>query len=230
MIIRKYGLVLKRLKEEDIELVRQKRNSEAVSRNMYYKQEITPEMQKAWFHSINNKYNGYFIISYKDKKIGLIHGKNVDFEKRTCEGGIFIWDEEYLNSAIPSLASIIMNDWTFLLGNFKAIYAKVLKENKIALSYNKQQGYEPCEPQNKDKGVEWLVLTKENYLKRIEAIRKNMAEFIHDEKSIQLDDLDASDDLGIEIKLYYKGLPADIQALADELIARAKKKVSAPNP
>lgn len=227
MIIRKYGLVLTRLKEEDIELLRQKRNSEAVRRNMYYRSEITPEMQKKWFDSINNKYNGYFIISYKGNKIGMIHGKNVDFDKRTCEGGIFIWDEQYLKSEIPSLASIIMNDWTFLLGNFKTIYAKVLKENKIALSYNKQQGYEPCPPQNNDTGVEWLMLTKENYLKRRDAICKNLADFIGDEKPVELDDLDASDDLGKEIELFYKGLPPDIQAQADRLIEKAKRKVRA---
>jgi RimJ/RimL family protein N-acetyltransferase len=224
MIIRKYGLVLKRIKEEDIELIRQMRNSEAVRRTMVFRNEITPEMQKKWFESVNNKHNGYYIISYNEKQIGLIHGKNVDFEKRTCEGGIFIWDTEYLNSIVSSLASIIMNDWTFYLGNFKAIYAKVLKENKIALAYNKLQGYELCEPQNDDKGVEWLMLTKESYTKRIDGIRKNMAQFIHDDKPLQLADLDASDDLGEEIELFYKNLPPDLQALADELIARAKKR------
>lgn len=222
MIIRKYGLVLERLKEKDIELLRQKRNSESIRQAMYYTEEITPEMQKKWFESINNKYNGYFIISYKGQKIGLIHGKNVDFDKRTCEGGIFIWEKEYLNSEVPSLASIIMNDWTFVLGNFRAIYAKVLKANKVALTYNKQLGYEPCEPQNDDKDVQWLRLTKENYLKWVEPIRKNMARTTHDEKPLQLEDLDASDDLGKEVELFYKGLPADIQAMADTLIERAR--------
>lgn len=224
MIIRKYGLVLERLKEKDIELLRQKRNSEAIRQTMHYREEITPEMQKKWFESINNKYNGYFIISYKGQKIGLIHGKNVDYDKRTCEGGIFIWEKEYLNSEIPSLASIIMNDWTFVLGNFKAIYAKVLKANKVALSYNKQIGYEPCEPQNDDEDVQWMKLTRENYLVRAESIRKSMAKYTHDDKPLQLEELDATDDLGKEVELFYKGLPADIQAMADKLIERARKK------
>lgn len=227
MIIRKYGLVLTRLKENDIELLRQKRNSEAVRQNMYYREEITPEMQKKWFETVNNKYNGYFIIHYKGKKIGMIHGKNVNYENRTCEGGIFIWDEEYLKTAVPSLASTIMNDWTFLLGNFKAIYAKVLKENKIALTYNKMQGYEPCEPQNDDKGVEWLMLKRENYLKIAPQIRKDIASSTGgDETPVSMHDLDASDDLGKEIELFYKGLPPDIQQLADELISRARRKAN----
>jgi UDP-4-amino-4,6-dideoxy-N-acetyl-beta-L-altrosamine N-acetyltransferase len=224
MIIRKYGLVLTRLKETDIELIRQKRNSDSVRQNMFYREEITPEMQKKWFDSVNNKYNGYFIISYKGKKIGMIDGKKVDLENRTCEGGIFIWEEEYLKSALPTLASAIMNDWTFLLGNFKIIYAKVLKENTIAIAYNKMQGYELCEPRNDDKGVQWMMLTRENYLKLVPAIRKDIASFTGDEKPLSIDDLDASDDLGEEIELFYKGLPPDIQLTADRLIEKARKK------
>ena len=219
MIIRKYGLVLERLKEKDLELLRQKRNSEAVRQKMYFREEISPEMQKKWFESVNNKNNGY-----KGEKIGMVHGKNINYEKRTCEGGIFLWDEKYLSTIIPTLVSVIMNDWSFLLGNYNAIYAKVLKENKTALAYNKLLGYEPCEPQNDDKDVQWMVLTKENYLKYADAARRNIARLTHDAQPLNLDNLDASNDLGKETELFYKGLPADIQALADELIVRAKKK------
>src|ERR1017187_6809502 len=112
MLIRKYGITLKRLKEEDIELVREMRNSAAIRSTMAYREQITPEMQKKWFESINNKFNGYFMIIHEGTKIGLINGKNIDFEKRTCEGGIFLWDENYKDTIIPALASIIMNDWT----------------------------------------------------------------------------------------------------------------------
>jgi UDP-4-amino-4,6-dideoxy-N-acetyl-beta-L-altrosamine N-acetyltransferase len=154
MLIRKYGITLKRLKEEDIELVREMRNSTAISSTMAYREQITPEMQKKWFTSINNKYNGYFIIIYEGKKIGLINGKNIDFEKRTCEGGVFIWDENYKDSIIPALASIMMNDWTFLIINFNAIYAKVLQENVSAMTYDKLMGYEKCQPLTDEKGVQ----------------------------------------------------------------------------
>jgi UDP-4-amino-4,6-dideoxy-N-acetyl-beta-L-altrosamine N-acetyltransferase len=172
MIVRKYGITLRRLKEEDIELVRKKRNSALIQNTMYYREEISPEMQKKWFDSINNKNNGYFIIEYEGKKIGLIHGKNLDFEKRTCEGGIFIWDTEYIGGFIPSLASVIMNDWTFYMINFNATYAKIMLDNSTAISYNRLMGYEPCEPQNDDKGVQWMILTKAGYERHMKVLRK----------------------------------------------------------
>ena len=57
MIIRKYGISLERLTEEDIELVRQHRNSEFIRKRMFYQKMITEEEQKKWFQSINNDFN-----------------------------------------------------------------------------------------------------------------------------------------------------------------------------
>jgi UDP-4-amino-4,6-dideoxy-N-acetyl-beta-L-altrosamine N-acetyltransferase len=224
MIVRKYGITLRRLKEADIELLRQKRNSTAIQNTMFYREEITPEMQKKWFDSINNKNNGYFIIEFEDKKIGLVHGKNIDFEKRTCEGGIFIWDENYIRSFIPSLASVIMNDWTFYMINFNAIYAKMMLDNSIAINYNKLMGYQPCEPQNDDKGVQWMILTKESYEKHMILLRKGIKDITGDGEVLQLEDGDASDDMGKEIDLFYKNLPPDIQERGDTLLKWARER------
>jgi UDP-4-amino-4,6-dideoxy-N-acetyl-beta-L-altrosamine N-acetyltransferase len=224
MIIRKYGITLKRLKEEDIELVRQMRNSEGISRTMFYKEHISPEMQTKWFLSINNKNNAYYIIIYQNQKIGMIHGKNIDFEKRTCEGGIFIWDPAYIGTLIPSLASVIMNDWTFYIMNFNAIYAKVLTGNKTALNYNLLMGYKLCEPLNDDAGVQWLKLAKEKYFARMKSIRKNMVHYTKDTDLISVNDFDASDESAKEVELFYRGLPNDLQEKADAILSQTGPK------
>jgi len=224
MIVRKYGITLRRLKEGDIELVREKRNSTTIQNTMFYREQITPEMQKKWFDSINNKNNGYFIIEHERKKIGLIHGKNIDFKKRTCEGGIFIWDEKYIGGIIPSLASVMMNDWTFYMINFNAIYAKIMLNNLVAISYNKLIGYKPCEAQNDDEGVQWMILTKENYIRHMNLLRKGIKDITGDGEVLKLEDGDASDDLGKEIDLFYKDLPPDIQEKGDMLLKWAREK------
>lgn len=223
MIIRKYGITIRRLKEADIELVRRMRNSPEIQRNMYYREYITPEMQKKWFKSINNKANGYFIIEYKGKKIGLIHGKDNDFEKRTSEGGIFIWDKDYIKTPIPSLASNILDDYTFLIINFNATYAKVLSKNTPVIEYNKLMGYVPCEPRNDDKGVQWMMLTRENYLKHMRIFRKSIERATGDGEPLAYKDFDFSDDSPEEIELLYKGLPPDIQKPIDDWLAEHGK-------
>jgi len=68
MELSKYGVKLHRLREEDIELVRTWRNSPLIRQYMEFRDEITPEMQKEWFLSINNNENYYFIIEYQQKK------------------------------------------------------------------------------------------------------------------------------------------------------------------
>jgi RimJ/RimL family protein N-acetyltransferase len=224
MIIRKYGITITRLKEADIELVRRMRNTPEIQRNMYYRKKITPRMQRKWFRSINNKENGYFIIEYKDRKIGLIHGKNNDFVKRTSEGGIFIWDKEYIGTIIPALASVIMNDYTFIIQNFNATYAKVLAANTSIIEYNTLMGYVPCEPQNDDKGVQWMILTRENYLKKMALMRVGLKNMTGDGEPLSTDNYSFEDDSPEEIKLLYTGLPADIQKHIDDWLVKHNRK------
>src|ERR1017187_6924180 len=108
MIIRKYGLLLRRLTEEDIEMVRVHRNSQKIAKNMFYQDTITQEMQTQWFVSINNPSNYFFIIEHNGKKVGLISGKAINFEERTLETGIMLWDDACLNTLVPASASLLL--------------------------------------------------------------------------------------------------------------------------
>jgi len=80
------GLVIERLKEKDIELVREWRNSDKIRKNMLYQEIITPEQQLKWFHSINNFNNFYFIVEYKNRKVGLVNIKDINWEDRSGGG------------------------------------------------------------------------------------------------------------------------------------------------
>ncbi len=60
MIIKGFAVTLSRLTIDDIELVRQWRNSETVRQFMEFREEITPEMQIKWFKSIDNEINNYY--------------------------------------------------------------------------------------------------------------------------------------------------------------------------
>jgi hypothetical protein len=78
LTIEQYGVKLRRLQIEDIELVRFWRNQEHVVKNMEFKRQITSEEQLIWFNSINNIANYYFMIEFEGKDIGVINVKNVD--------------------------------------------------------------------------------------------------------------------------------------------------------
>lgn len=137
---------MRRLEERDIELVRQHRNSAFIRQYMEFQEEITPEMQVRWFHSINNHNNVYLFTEYKGEPIGLINAKNINWEKRTAEGGIFIWDRRYINSPVALLAAMTFGELAATVFHLRAV-AKILVTNKRAIRYNKLLGFELCEGQ-----------------------------------------------------------------------------------
>ena len=81
MILTKGNISFRRLTIDDIELVRNWRNSQQINQYMAFRDYITPEMQVAWFHSINNMNNLYFIIEYKNEKVGVFNGKDINWEQ-----------------------------------------------------------------------------------------------------------------------------------------------------
>lgn len=215
MIIRKYGLVLKRLQYEDIELLREKRNQDSVRNFMFYKEIITSEEQQKWFDSINNIYNYYFIIESNNKKVGLINGKNIDYMKRTSEGGIFIWDQDFRNKGISAIASVIMAEFTFLVLEFNKTFAEVLASNNAQIRYNEFMGYELLQRENEGKLI--YELSKNSYMNKRGRLLKAIQYLTKDKEQITWGDIDLSKVSKKEKETLYSGLPNYVQDSLDKL-------------
>ena len=171
MIIKGYAVTLSRLTVDDIEQVRQWRNSEKIRQFMEFREEITPEMQEKWFASIDNEFNNYYIIHDGETKIGLIYGAEIDWKKGiTGNGGIFISDESYWNTYFPLSATLLLMEISFILG-MKAAYIKVLRDNEKAIQFNTNIGFELMENQN-DKVNQQYILTKKSYDLKTEKLRQ----------------------------------------------------------
>ena len=225
MRISKYGILLTSLKEEDIELVREKRNSEVIRNTMEYRDIITPEMQKAWFKSVDSAIHHdqapsfYFIIHYNHEKIGLINGKNIDLDSGSSEGGFFIWAQQYWGTLIPVMTSIITLDYTFLINNYRDNYIKVMQSNTNAIFYNKQLGYEISDRQSNDPESQYFVLTKERYLQKAEKFRKSIGIITSDYYPLSLRDLDFNDTTDETLINIYNNLRPFQQSLVKQILA-----------
>ncbi|MCU0370954.1 MAG: GNAT family N-acetyltransferase [Bacteroidales bacterium] len=141
MKLSKYSITLRRLREPDIELVRQWRNSQQISQFMEYRENITPEMQVEWFRSIDNFENFYYIISYNDKDIGLINSSKIDWDTVSSEGGIFLWDDRYYETFIPVWASLCLLETSYFILGADRSYIKTLRDNERAKKLNTHLGY-----------------------------------------------------------------------------------------
>ena len=170
MRITRYGITLERLQQEQTELVRQWRNDQKIAGFMFYKGEITKQMQQEWFSSIDNEQNFFFLIHLKNTPVGLINISSIDWENKTAYTGLFIYDDKFLATDTPVMASLAMLDVFFLLFDMQSVYAKVKGNNKAAHNYNSSLGFSRTKKIEYGLGYEYM-LQKEIYLLKTKQIR-----------------------------------------------------------
>ena len=170
MIISKGKIRLIRLRREDIELVRQWRNSPAINRYMEYRGYISREQQEEWYESVNNDTNLYFIIEHEYKKIGMINARDINWEEKSCESGVFYWDEGVYNTPVPIMVAMILSE-TFVEIFEMKVYARILRSNKRAIRYNTFMGFRLCEGQENVEN-QLYYLDRESYLKKAGKVRQ----------------------------------------------------------
>lgn len=167
----KYGVTLHLLTHDKIELLRTWRNHPKIQKRMEFREEITPEMQEKWFKKISTSGRDfYYIIEYQGKEIGCINIRDVDFEKGEGEPGIFIWDDDYLGTDVPTRASFCMGDFVWDVLKLKREVIHVLKDNKQAILYNKQKGFK-LSPNQEDVYNQEYTLTAEDAAKKSKRIK-----------------------------------------------------------
>ena len=165
-----YGITFRRIQREDIEKLRQWRNSETIRNKMIYRELITPEMQEKWFSKVEKSpHFSYYLINFKGKDIGLLSQKNYKIHGKIPESGIFIVDEQYKTSHIPIVASLGMTEAFFFAMRAKESFASVLKTNHEALEYNFNLGYKIYK---EEKEYFILRMTPESFLKKTKKLRK----------------------------------------------------------
>jgi hypothetical protein len=180
LTLEQYGIKLKRLAVDDIELLRKWRNHPKIRKRMNFKKYISKEMQLDWFNSIDNTLNYYFLIEYRGHYIGVIDNKKINLKERTAEGGIFIWEEELDNELVPIFASLcLLNAICFRFDLLRKSFVQILKSNQKAIAFNKQLGYSLLPGQEKNKS-QWYLLTKEDYLEKTKKIRQVAAKLTQD--------------------------------------------------
>jgi UDP-4-amino-4,6-dideoxy-N-acetyl-beta-L-altrosamine N-acetyltransferase len=167
----RYGISFHLLKEADIELVRQWRNDPVVAGNFEFRGKITPEMQKAWYSSVCNIHNLYTIIEYQGDKIGVVNVKNIDWDARVCEGGIFIPHPAYHQTFVPAIISYITTEFFFVILQWDICYARVLKENKKVQAYVKMLGYRLMPGQETVNNQQYII-TRASFEKKAWKIKK----------------------------------------------------------
>lgn len=156
-----YGVRLRRITEGDIEKLRCWRNDPKIQQYMEYRDYITPEMQQAWFKRVNNENNYYFIIEYQSEDVGMINVRDIDYEEGIGEPGIFIYDDKYIDTDVPTRASFCLGDFIWDTLKLKKEVIHVLCTNKRAIRYNLSLGFRLSENQENVLNQEYTLSSYE---------------------------------------------------------------------
>lgn len=146
-ILSGYQVVMRPIKQDDLELLRNWRNDEGVSQFMVSQSTITQEQQQAWYNKIlRDTTQMHFVICYKDNVIGSANLKsksiNTDVkDSDVIEPGLYIGDARYRNNVIAFSPTLLLNDYCFDVLKCTKLVAIVKANNEAALNYNAKLGY-----------------------------------------------------------------------------------------
>jgi len=155
--LERYRVTLRRLTLEDIEMLRRWRTDPRISQYMDFRGEITPEQQRAWFDSLDPECDFFFVIVVREKPIGMIEIKHIDWNKKVGEGGIFIYEQRYQNSIVPYCALVSLLEFCFEDLELTAVEGSVLRDNERARRFAKSLGYEILPDQERGENQRYCV-------------------------------------------------------------------------
>ena len=192
LILSQYDVRLIRVKAEHLSLILKWRNNDWVRKNMFVQDILQEKDQLAWFNSINNASNYYFIIEYLGEKVGLIHAKNFSEEDGIGEGGIFIGEYDYLETWASVMASICLLNFIFAKTNINRSMVRVQAHNRRAISYNLKLGYKiDFEDANELR----MILDKEDFLYKTTVLKSVLSKISKGRDALILEGEKASNNL-----------------------------------
>ena len=192
LILAQYDVRLIRVQAADLGLIVKWRNSDWVRKNMFVQDVLQEKDQLAWFDSINNASNYYFIIEYLGEKVGLIHAKNFSEEEGIGEGGIFIGEYEYLETWASVMASICLLNFIFTKLEINRSIVRVQAQNKSAISYNIQLGYKI---EFEDANEIRMLLEKEDFFQKYNLLKSTLSKIAKGNEALILRGEKASNNL-----------------------------------
>lgn len=137
-------IILKPLREEDIEMLRILRNKE----KQYFlsTEDISPEQQRSWYSNYLNKNDDIMFKVVKkeepDEFIGAIAVYAIDNKKKTAEVGRTVIDKKKApEKGIGMDATKAVCKFAFDILNIKKIVAEVLKSNKRIIKVDTRAGF-----------------------------------------------------------------------------------------
>lgn len=132
---------LRSMKETDLKIVLQWRNSERVRMNMYSDELISWENHLAWFSRIeNNPSHLYFIFEFKQNPIGVINFTDIDRKHHKSNWGFYLGETDVPRGSGTAMGILGMIE-AFEHLKIRKLCAEVLAFNEKSLRFHRRLGF-----------------------------------------------------------------------------------------
>ena len=138
------NITIREINENDIEKIRQWRNSDLIQNVSYNRDYISADAQKAWYESIKNiKSQLHWVININGVDAGYCAIKHIDLINKRCEfASLYIGNPDFLLNGAGALAEFKIIDYIYSnYANIDKIYCEVLESNKKVVRLHERFGF-----------------------------------------------------------------------------------------
>lgn len=125
---------LRRLTENELELIMNWRMREDISQSMFTSEKLTLEGQKKWYEKIKNDPSQIrWVIYIDDVPVGSIYLYDIDYSNKRCASGWFVAEKEYRSLELAIALQHNLYDYVFENLKLNRIYGYVIDNNKMVV-------------------------------------------------------------------------------------------------
>ena len=144
MVLKSGGIELRNIRREDTVLIVNWRNKDNVRKNFLYQKPFTEEGHIKWMQEKveTGKVAQFIIYSRKiGKPVGSVFLRDIDYESRKAEYGIFIGEDCARGLGIGTWAARMIVDYGFNELRLHKIFLRVLADNEAAIRSYEKAGF-----------------------------------------------------------------------------------------
>lgn len=132
---------LRPMSDNDLNLVRQWRNSERVRANMYTDHLITANEHQEWFSKAkDDPRSRYFVFEHKGTPVGVVNIVQIDDRNKKCYWGFYLGDTTAPKTSGPAMEYLAL-EYMFNILKMRKVCCEVFVFNEPVIKLHKKFGF-----------------------------------------------------------------------------------------
>ena len=130
------------IQQNDLEIIRNWRNSAEISQYMYTNDQISQQQQENWFKNIQTDVTQkLWMIEYDDQKIGVANLYNIKQNFKTCYWGFYLGNSSIRGAGIGSKVEYNVLKYVLEEMNFNKLLCEVFISNESVIKMHEKFGF-----------------------------------------------------------------------------------------